>query len=102
MHGSYIRNLRLEAKKPTPVPFDTVFHFGASTRSYILKGECSSEFASSSFLIRSSLSERPNVAPQRDDAKTDEDSTFDLPQEEEELDVRMKIMFDHVMRSRMR
>ncbi|CAK8691258.1 nuclear inhibitor of protein phosphatase 1-like [Clavelina lepadiformis] len=67
MHGSFIRNLRLEANKPTPVPFDTTFHFGASTRSYILK-------------------ERPNVAPQRDDMKNEEDSAFDLPQEEEELD----------------
>jgi len=38
VHGSYIRNLRLEANKPTPVPYDVTFHFGASTRSYILKG----------------------------------------------------------------
>ena len=40
MHGSFIRNLRLEGHKPTPIPFDTSFHFGASTRYYVLKGEC--------------------------------------------------------------
>nr|CAB3265101.1 nuclear inhibitor of protein phosphatase 1-like [Phallusia mammillata] len=67
MHGSFIRNLRLEPKKPTPIPYDTNFHFGASTRSFILK-------------------ERPPITAQREDAKTDEDMTFDLPQEEEELE----------------
>nr|XP_002125657.1 nuclear inhibitor of protein phosphatase 1-like [Ciona intestinalis] len=64
MHGSFIRNLRLEGNKPTPIPFDATFHFGASTRYYILK-------------------ERPQVSVQ--DPKKEE-TKHDLPMQEDELD----------------
>lgn len=67
MHGSFLRNLRLDAHKPTPVPFDTSFHFGASTRHYILK-------------------ERPPVPGPSDTDKADEDNPIDLPKGQEELD----------------
>ncbi|CAK1543620.1 unnamed protein product [Leptosia nina] len=36
-HGTYIGKLRLEANKPTQLPIDSNFHFGASTRNYIIR-----------------------------------------------------------------
>ncbi|OXA63419.1 nuclear inhibitor of protein phosphatase 1 [Folsomia candida] len=36
-HGTYIGSMRLESNKPTQLPVDTTFHFGASTRMYILR-----------------------------------------------------------------
>lgn len=36
-HGTFIGSLRLEAYKPTQLPIDSSFHFGASTRNYILR-----------------------------------------------------------------
>lgn len=67
MHGSFISNLRLDSHKPTPIPFDTSFHFGASTRYYILK-------------------ERPPLPGPSDTGKADDENLIDLPKEQEELD----------------
>lgn len=36
-HGTYIGSVRLEGQKPTPLPMDSVFHFGASTRNYVIR-----------------------------------------------------------------
>lgn len=36
-HGTFIGNMRIDANKPTQLPIDSVFHFGASTRRYILR-----------------------------------------------------------------
>ncbi|KAK0180893.1 hypothetical protein PV327_003227 [Microctonus hyperodae] len=36
-HGTFIGNMRLEANKPTQLPIDSTFHFGASTRYYIIR-----------------------------------------------------------------
>ncbi|KAF8767127.1 Nuclear inhibitor of protein phosphatase 1 like protein [Argiope bruennichi] len=36
-HGTYIGSIRLEPHKPTQLPVDSKFHFGASTRIYILR-----------------------------------------------------------------
>lgn len=36
-HGTYIGSIRLEQHKPTQLPVDSKFHFGASTRLYILR-----------------------------------------------------------------
>ena len=36
-HGTFIGSVRLEANKPTPLPVDSNFHFGASTRNYIIR-----------------------------------------------------------------
>jgi nuclear inhibitor of protein phosphatase 1 len=36
-HGTFIGSMRLENDKPTPLPIDSTFHFGASTRRYILR-----------------------------------------------------------------
>jgi len=67
MHGSFIRNLRLEGHKPTPIPFDTSFHFGASTRYYVLK-------------------ERPPLPGPADTAAAEDENVINLPREQEKLD----------------
>jgi len=36
-HGTYIGSLRLEGYKPTQLPIGSNFHFGASTRMYIIR-----------------------------------------------------------------
>ncbi|XP_077283866.1 nuclear inhibitor of protein phosphatase 1 [Arctopsyche grandis] len=36
-HGTYIGQMRLEANKPTQLPIDFTFHFGASTRYYVIR-----------------------------------------------------------------
>ncbi|XP_055904941.1 nuclear inhibitor of protein phosphatase 1 [Eupeodes corollae] len=36
-HGTYIGTLRLESNKPTQLQINMTFHFGASTRQYILR-----------------------------------------------------------------
>lgn len=36
-HGTFIGSLRLESNKPTQLHVNSTFHFGASTRRYILR-----------------------------------------------------------------
>nr|SVE75164.1 EOG090X07CE [Daphnia dolichocephala] len=36
-HGTYIGSMRIESEKPTQLPVDSTFHFGASTRYYVLR-----------------------------------------------------------------
>ncbi|XP_022669340.1 nuclear inhibitor of protein phosphatase 1-like [Varroa jacobsoni] len=36
-HGTFIGSIRLESQKPTQLPVDAKFHFGASTRIYVLR-----------------------------------------------------------------
>ncbi|CAG0894288.1 unnamed protein product [Cyprideis torosa] len=36
-HGTYIGNVKLEPQRPTPIPMNETFHFGASTRMYTLR-----------------------------------------------------------------
>ncbi|CAG9855566.1 unnamed protein product [Phyllotreta striolata] len=36
-HGTFIGTLRLEGYKPTQLPIDSSFHFGASTRHYVIR-----------------------------------------------------------------
>ncbi|KAK2724478.1 nuclear inhibitor of protein phosphatase 1-like [Artemia franciscana] len=36
-HGTFIGNMRIESHKPTPLPVDSIFHFGASTRMYVIR-----------------------------------------------------------------
>lgn len=36
-HGTYIGKMRLESNKPTQLPIDSMFHFGASTRNYVIR-----------------------------------------------------------------
>jgi len=68
--------MRLESEKPTQLPIDSTFHFGASTRYYILR-------------------ERPQNAPRpileelEEEAKTEyqDGGLLGLPETEMELDV---------------
>lgn len=36
-HGTFIGSIRLESKKPQQVPLDSQIHFGASTRTYVIR-----------------------------------------------------------------
>ncbi|XP_050434532.1 nuclear inhibitor of protein phosphatase 1 [Adelges cooleyi] len=36
-HGTYIGSIRIESHKPTQLPINSQFHFGASTRTYIIR-----------------------------------------------------------------
>ena len=36
-HGTFIGNVHVEKNKPTQLPIDSNFHFGASTRQYIIR-----------------------------------------------------------------
>ena len=76
-HGTYIGTMILESEKPTQLPIDSTFHFGASTRYYVLR-------------------ERPQNAPRpileelEEEAKTEyqDGGLLGLPETEMELDVR--------------
>ncbi|XP_053650648.1 nuclear inhibitor of protein phosphatase 1 isoform X1 [Cherax quadricarinatus] len=72
-HGTYIGKIRLESQKPTQLPVNSTFHFGASTRMYTLR-------------------ERPQTAPKpvmEELERMTEDSDgglLGLPETETELD----------------
>lgn len=75
-HGTFIGSMRIEGEKPTQLPVDSVFHFGASTRHYVLR-------------------ERPQGAPRsileelEEQAKAEQDGAHGLPESEMELDVNL-------------
>ncbi|XP_046920423.2 nuclear inhibitor of protein phosphatase 1 [Dermatophagoides farinae] len=63
-HGSFIGSIRIEANSPTQLPIDSCFHFGASTRNYVLREK-----------------------PKKQQMKGDEDETqISLPDCENEID----------------
>uniref|UniRef100_A0A2P2HX52 Nuclear inhibitor of protein phosphatase 1 n=1 Tax=Hirondellea gigas TaxID=1518452 RepID=A0A2P2HX52_9CRUS len=73
-HGTYIGNIRLESNKPTQIPINSTFHFGASTRMYTLR-------------------ERPQTAPkpvmeelERMTTEDGDGALLGLPETETELD----------------
>nr|CAG4637820.1 EOG090X07CE [Chydorus sphaericus] len=74
-HGTFIGTMRIESEKPTQLPIDSTFHFGASSRYYILR-------------------ERPQTAPRsileelEEEAKTEhqDGGLLGLPESEMELD----------------
>ena len=73
-HGTYIGNVRLEKHKPTQLPVDSSFHFGASTRKYLIR-------------------ERPQAGPrpimeelERSAASDSDGRLMGLPETESELD----------------
>ena len=75
--------MRIESEKPTQLPIDSTFHFGASTRYYILR-------------------ERPQTAPRsileelEEEAKTEhgEGGLLGLPESEMELDASVLDLLD--------
>jgi len=73
-HGSYIGSIRIESNKPTQLPIDSSFHFGASTRIYTLR-------------------EKPNQKISTDANSEDvESGLLGLPETETELDVRFDLL----------
>jgi len=73
-HGTFIGNVLLERHKPTQLPIDSRFHFGASTRQYIIR-------------------ERPQAGPRPIMEELEKSSSSDtdgrlmgLPETESELD----------------
>lgn len=73
-HGTFIGNMRLEAHKPTQLPIDSTFHFGASTRYYIIRE-------------RPQTCTRPIIEElEKSSEDTDAGGLLGLPETETELD----------------
>nr|CAG4645567.1 EOG090X07CE [Lynceus sp. MCZ IZ 141354] len=74
-HGTYIGSLRLEPNQPTQLPVDSKFHFGASTRQYILRE-------------RPQVQNRPILEELEEEEKTEhpEGGLLGLPESEMELE----------------
>ena len=75
-HGTYIGTLRIEGNKPTQLPIDSTFHFGASTRYYTIRE-------------RPQTATRPILEELEEEAKTENQvgGLLGLPETETELDV---------------
>lgn len=73
-HGTFIGSLRLEAYKPTQLPIDSGFHFGASTRNYIIRE-------------RPQTGMRPIIDEIEKAGEESEGGLLGLPESETELDV---------------
>lgn len=73
-HGTFIGTLRLEAYKPTQLPIDSSFHFGASTRNYIIRE-------------RPQTGIRPIIDEIEKAGEETEGGLLGLPETETELDV---------------
>jgi nuclear inhibitor of protein phosphatase 1 len=75
-HGTYIGSLRLDGHKPTQLPIGTTFHFGASTRLYVLR-----EKPANSSISASIMEELERAAADG------EGGLLGLPETDSELDV---------------
>lgn len=73
-HGTFIGNMRIESQKPTQLPIDSVFHFGASTRNYIIRE-------------RPQTGARPIIEELEKSSEEAEGGLLGLPETETELDV---------------
>uniref|UniRef100_A0A1B6CLD6 Nuclear inhibitor of protein phosphatase 1 n=1 Tax=Clastoptera arizonana TaxID=38151 RepID=A0A1B6CLD6_9HEMI len=72
-HGTYIGSLRIESNKPTQLPIDSNFHFGASTRNYIIRE-------------RPQTGARPIIEELEKQSEEAEGGLLGLPETETELD----------------
>lgn len=70
--------MRLEANKPTQLPIDSNFHFGASTRNYIIRE-------------RPQTGIRPIIDEIEKAGEETEGGLLGLPETETELDVSCKL-----------
>lgn len=75
-HGTYIGSIRLEAHKPTQLAPDSTFHFGASTRHYVMRQ-------------RPQGTSRNIIEQLEKGDKTEGAAMLGLPESETELDVRI-------------
>lgn len=74
-HGTFIGTLRLEPHKPTQLQLNSTFHFGASTRRYILRERPSAGIRSSNIMEDIPMNE------------SNEGALLGLPESQTELDV---------------
>jgi nuclear inhibitor of protein phosphatase 1 len=74
--------MRIESQKPTQLPIDSTFHFGASTRYYTIRE-------------RPQTATRPILEELEEEAKTEyqDGGLLGLPETETELDVSHLVMF---------
>lgn len=75
-HGTFIGTLRLEPHKPTQLQINSTFHFGASTRRYILRE-------------RPSAGQRNSIMEDLPMNETSDGALLGLPESQTELDVRV-------------
>ncbi len=80
-HGTFIGNVRLEAEKPEQVLVEQDFHFGASTRRYVLRERPRAQAYSAGAADDSEDSD-----PLKTSAKL-----LGLPEKEDELEVRAEL-----------
>ena len=81
VHGTHLGRIQLEANKPMQLAIDDTFHFGASTRRWILREKPTTANVQDTSL-NSSVGEET-------DHDTSVSSLMGLPETETELDVRL-------------
>lgn len=81
-HGTFIGTLRLEAHKPTQLHVNSTFHFGASTRRYILRE-------------RPSAGQRNSIMEDIPMSETSDGALLGLPETQTELDVNYDKIYDN-------
>ncbi len=79
-HGTFIGNLRLEAHKPTQLQLDTRFHFGASTRQYIIRERPQNP------------NHRPTISELEKYTSDNDGGLLGLPETDSELDVSQSVI----------
>lgn len=77
-HGTFIGTMRLEPHKPTQLHVNSTFHFGASTRNYILRE-------------RPSAGQRTNIMEDIPMSESSDGALLGLPESQTELDVSDKL-----------
>lgn len=80
-HGTYIGAVRLEANRPTQLHMNSTFHFGASTRKYVLRERPSAG------------SNRPNIMEDIPMTDSVDGTLLGLPESQSELDVSAGLLF---------
>lgn len=81
-HGTFIGTLRLEPHKPTQLQINSNFHFGASTRQYILRERPTASSRSGSIMEDIPMSESVDG------------TLLGLPESQTDLDVIIKKISD--------
>lgn len=81
-HGTFIGTVRLEANRPTQLHMNSTFHFGASTRKYVLRE-------------RPSGSNRPNIMEDIPMTESVDGTLLGLPESQSELDVSTVLLSLH-------
>lgn len=83
-HGTFIGNLRIDGHKPTQLHVNSTFHFGASTRYYVLRERPSAATAGG---MRNGILEDIPMLGGADGLMADGSAMLGLPESQTELDV---------------